>query len=398
MRVAGPRITTQGQTRTWTCDLRLDGGGRSALWFAIPDEHCDLLSDRLDAALVALLIPAMERGEDLILEGVVTDELIHRSMRPAQAVLQTMFPQLALVDVHASETARATSRAEGVATGFSGGIDSFCILADHFYSDLPDHLRVNTLLFNNVGSHGSGGVRLFQQRLGRIRPLAQDLGLPIVAVDSNLDDQYRIGFQQSHSVRNAATAFLLQAGIGRFLYASALHFGQVSLQATYDIAYADAVLLPLLSTSSLHLESVGSEYRRVDKTGRVAQIDDSYRFLDVCVQVESQGTNCSRCWKCLRTLLTLEVSGDLDKYRGVFDLSTYRRHRHHYLSSALTSHDPLVREVLDFGRERGFALPTSARLRAPATRTSSAVARRVRQGTPAWLRSVVQRLQDRDPQ
>ena len=55
-------------------------------------------------------------------------------------------------------------------------------------------------------------------------------------------------------------------------------------------------------------------------------------MLDVCVanpdkRLALEKLNCSRCWKCTRTLLTLEALGRLDAFEKVFDLPYYRTHR-----------------------------------------------------------------------
>jgi hypothetical protein len=113
-------------------------------------------------------------------------------------------------------------------------------------------------------------------------------------VNSNVDAFYGkgLGNQQTHTLRNASVALLLQGGIGRYLYASSYNFKNVFVGATYSMAYSDTIALPLLSTEVLDAISVGSEYTRIEKTLRVAEIPDSYGTLDVCVSPKKAG-NCS---------------------------------------------------------------------------------------------------------
>src|SRR5438309_136737 len=87
------------------------------------------------------------------------------------------------------------------------------------------------------------------------------------------------------------------------------------------------LLLPLLGTERLECIASGGQYTRVDKTIRVARVDASTQFLDVCVNpwMATERLNCSGCWKCLRTQLTLAVLGELDRYDKVFDVGLYRR-------------------------------------------------------------------------
>jgi hypothetical protein len=130
------------------------------------------------------------------------------------------------------------------------------------------------------------------------------------------------------------------------------------------MAYSDTVALPLLSTGALEACSAGGEYTRVQKILRVAGIPDSYATLDVCVRSDNANAyaNCSACWKCLRTLATLEIAGCLERYSPSFDLDVYGRLRRGYFARLLGNRAPLWREVVAFARERNFSFPVSSRI------------------------------------
>ena len=343
--------------------------GDTALWYCLNDAHANLVSTLSDAPLLALLIPAMARGEDVYVEGAVSERLSYNLSGPYQHVLRTIIPQLQAVRVDAEEIVRAPNAAGGVATGFSAGIDSFCVLADHHYGSAAPGFRLTHLLFHNVGSHGEtdpdAAEQLFLDRSGRARATAARIGLPFVAVNSNLDSFYDEGmdFFMTHTLRNASVALLLQEGIGRYLYASAYQYGDLFVGPSDSISYSEPISLNMVSTDACDMISHGSEYSRVEKTLRVAEMEDSYDTLDVCVR-KQVGGNCSCCWKCLRTLLTLEVSGLTERYASVFDLAVYRKHRTPFITKVLRSNDPLLREIAQFAQQRDFRFPTSARFHA----------------------------------
>lgn len=339
--------------------------GDSLLWFRVDQEYGHLLSERADAALVGLLIPAMMRGENIVVDGSISESLSYSIRHGVQAVLRTIMPAAQFIEIDCPNIEQDRPGPGAVATGFSGGVDSYCALHDHLFGDVESSFRVTLLLFNNVGSHGAGAERLFKERYDRLRPLADQMGLPFVAVDSNLDSFYCSGkalnFEQTSTMRNAATALLLQAGISRFLYASAYHFRQIYVAPTSAIAHTDPVLLPLLSTRKTDLCSVGSEYTRVEKTMLVAEVPLAYHSLDVCVDPEGGG-NCSRCWKCMRTMLTLESAGKLENFKSAFNIEEFRRHRSRYLVDVLSSRDPLMEEVREFMRIKGISIAVGLRL------------------------------------
>lgn len=366
-------------------------GGAGLLWYRLPAEYGDLLSDRSDAPLVALLIPAMHAGEDIEVEGPVSARLFYNLNGGYQAVLRSLMPFLRRVAIRAAGIAAAGPRASGVATAFSGGIDSFCVLADHHHARPPEGFRLTHLLFSNTAFRGEAGERLFRERYESLRCHAARTGLPFVPVNSNVAEFYRKGLGNllTHTQRNVSVGHLLQRGIGRFLYASGFTYADVHVRPTHSMAYADAVTLPLLSTDGLDAVSAGGEYTRVEKTLKVAELPDTWTALTVCAGSAGAG-NCSTCWKCLRTLLTLDVGGVLDRYAAVFDLAAYRRRRNAYIGKVWSSRDPLHREIVQLARQRNYRVPASSQiyrwLWLPLNRLNERALRRGHD-RPAWLRA-----------
>ena len=344
--------------------------GNATLWYSLHESFSDLVSNSCDAPLVALLIPAMATGEDIHIDGKISERLFYNLTRPYQRLLRQYIPTLHLVRINADNVSSdQTNRAAGVATGFSGGIDSYCVVADHYFSKVLDGFRITHLLFNNVGSHGRGGEKLFRERYYRLLPVTEQLGLPFIMTNSNLPYFYDQGLnhQKTHTLRNASVALLLQGGIGRYMYASAYNYKDILIRPYHDLTRCDAISVPLLSTEMLDSFSTGSEYTRVEKTLRVAEVMPSYSSLDVCANPNNTTgyTNCSTCSKCLRTLATLEIAGLIDHYSGVFDLNAYRSRRDVYFAKLLGSHTPLQKEIVQFAKQRNYSFPISARLAQP---------------------------------
>ena len=362
MRIGPPRIDRDELGTVYRVEVESQAGP-AELWFRVRDEHADLISDRADAALLALVLPAMAAGEDLHVEGRVAARLHHQLSGPFQAVMRHVVPSLRPIRIHATDIDTPGSRASGVATAFSGGVDSFAVLADHHYDDPPPGFRLTHLVFANVGSNGPAGNLLFHRRYDRLAPAVARMGLPFVAVDSNLMAFYgAVSFKHSYTVRNAAVSFLLQRGIGRAYHAAGTVLGGPPPQLPIkDIAYFDPEILPMLSTEALDALWVGGESKRVEKTLRVAEIEDSYTVLDVCVRNDRPG-NCSTCKKCVRTLLTLEIAGLLDRYAEIFDLDAFRRRRHWRVARILRTGYMNSLEIRELARERGYRFPLRERL------------------------------------
>ena len=184
MRIGKPQVFEEKQQVVYCVNVASQGSNET-LWYAIQAEHAALLSGLSDAALVALLIPAMMRGEDIHLEGTISAKLHYNLSRPLQKILRHLIPSLHPISIHADtlDDGPAT-RASGVATGFSGGIDSYCLMADHFFGEVAPQYKVTHLLFNNLGTRSEPE---FRERYRRVLPLPRRFGLAFLATDSHLD-------------------------------------------------------------------------------------------------------------------------------------------------------------------------------------------------------------------
>jgi hypothetical protein len=343
--------------------------GEKCLWFSVPIEAAPLLNDRVDAALVALLMPAMSLGQDVVIDGPISDELVWNARGEVQEILRRLRPELAAVEIDINNPMPPLPPGTAVATGYSAGVDSYATLARfHFSNDVPSILRVTHLLYNNVGSHGHGqrGSALYRDRLDLLRPNALSTGLPLIDVDSNLDDFYLaagLAFQPSHSMRNAAVVHLLSAGVRHYFYASSVPYDDIACAATFDLGFGDPLLLPFLSTRSLTLQPSGTEMDRSAKTALVAEIPHTYERLDVCVE-SRDGTNCSECWKCHRTMLTLDLLGALPKYDKVFKTPRNPCWKEEHIVQALMQDMPSARSIVRLYDERvGISFKSRAEAR-----------------------------------
>ncbi len=335
-----------------------------ALWFNIPKAYRSFISDSLDAALVALLLPAMRRKENIILKGPVSEKLLYNCRLNVQAFYKLFLKNIDIVDIKAESIVNDKPGSNNVFTGFSGGVDSFTTLQDHFYDQqVMPGFKITHLLFNNVGSHSSNDSRLINEKYSRLKKLADSHDLPLINIDSNMHEFYAgFNFLQTHILRNSSVVLLLQKGIGRYLYSSDSHYYQISIKKfNSSMAHGDFLALPMLSTESTEILNTGSHYYRVDKIAKLTSETDTYQYLDVCID-EADANNCSACYKCLRTLLSLEVLGKLYLYENIFDLTVYQKNRFRFIYSLFRSNNVHDKEILKLAKKEGFVFPWTARL------------------------------------
>jgi hypothetical protein len=114
-------------------------------------------------------------------------------------------------------------------------------------------IRIHPPIISERGSHGQSehGRKVFRDRFARLENVTRDcFALPLIAGDSKPDDFVGMDFQLTHTIRSAAVALLFQKLAAKNLYSSTVHFRDCRLRPSYDIGYADAIGVPLLSTES----------------------------------------------------------------------------------------------------------------------------------------------------
>lgn len=363
MELSNLEIVNAGAETRARCEVSW-AGGRDVLWYAVDRRHEPFLAtDRYDGFVVGLLLKAMAAGEDLEVRGTVSERLAFNLSNYYAFIVAETSAGLRPVRVHAERLDDGASRVRpaGVGTGFSAGVDSFAVLHDHYVAERRPGWRVTHLLFNNVGSHGDrdpdAARRLFHQRYEAVRGWPEHAGLEFVRVDSNLGELLRMDFEETHTPRNLSVALLLQGLLGRFYYASTFRYRDCFVGPTYDMAFSDPFAVHLLSTETLDCLSTGGQHSRVEKTALVARVPGATRWLNVCTNVAAGGRNCSTCAKCCRTLLTLEMLGELDEFAGVFDLAAWRRIRNRYVSSEVLARgrsSPFTIEIREHAARHGY--------------------------------------------
>jgi hypothetical protein len=74
--------------------------GEKTLWYSLDKLYYDLVSELSDAYLVALLIPAMALGEDIYIEGTISEKLFYNLSFPLQKILQEIIPTLKIINLY----------------------------------------------------------------------------------------------------------------------------------------------------------------------------------------------------------------------------------------------------------------------------------------------------------
>lgn len=354
------------------CTARVTLDGREQpLTFRRYGDHPDLArrTDTFDPFAVALLVPAMLRGEPLVVEGDV-DEVLLGSLRGlVQQALRVMAPGWRHVTVEAGARPAPTSTdwTRGAAAAMSGGVDSMHLVRHRLLDPAtPALLRVRTLVHHHVGAHGDDD-RVFEEQYGHARRVADRLGVPIVGARCSLTAAFQgLGFIHTVTPRNVAASMTLDHLFTAFHYASTEPLGErPKMNDLGGISILDAILLPLFNTTSTAWLPFGGDATRLRKTTEVLGDERLRGDLLVCVRgyrTDRRNLNCGRCYKCARVLLQAEADGCLDEVAATFDLEAARRGRTHSLLRLVRrSLGPWQNandtDLLAYLHDRGFPFP-----------------------------------------
>ncbi|MGL4866634.1 MAG: hypothetical protein ACRC4T_26365 [Cetobacterium sp.] len=330
------------------------------LWFELDNEYEEYVSiENSDAALVSLLVLAMENGENIEIEGKVSEKLYYSLSNYIIPALNLANKKFKKIRIEAKIlNSKKLYNSNNIGTGISCGIDSLSTV----YTNIGK-FRVNYFSFLNVGSHGDfGGEKarlIFNERYNLVTKYPTKN--KIIKIDSNISDILRVNFQSTHTLRSIGAILNLQSLFKSYYYASAYRFENFHLENSNDIGTYDTLLLPLLSTETTIFYSSVSQYTRVERTDIVSNFKESYNHLNVCVAPLSEdGTvkNCSICFKCLRTELTLDLLGKLRLYKNVFSLEKYYEQKDKYIGYILYSYkfDLMSRDIYNLLIEKNFKI------------------------------------------
>ena len=364
--------TQEGTTLSAAVSFR---GMDDECFYSVPAKYADFAdTGSSNCFLVGMLYPAMRYGEDIHVEGTVSARLLYNLNEYLIPLMVICDSRLKRIRVTAESTDdRGSSGAKAVGTGFSGGIDSFATIYEHFAKPSPEGFKLTHLFFFNVGAHGipknPGDMeaieRQFHARYEKLSGFPEESGLPFVPVNSNVHKFHPWGHLEVATFATVSAVMFLQRGIRRYYLASSGHTYRQLWKFLGDGGRPDAIervnmmLLPWLSTEVLDLVDDGNLYARSAKTELVAGYPPAAKYLNVCYGHDTLDTNCSVCPKCARTLLTLEILGRLDAFGGVFDIPRYKREvRRRLIAETVVGErrNLFAKHLMDLARERGVDL------------------------------------------
>jgi len=330
-----------------------DVGGAIAgkLWYRLPTEIDPSAESMADALFPVGLVYAMATDGVLELDAPVSDHMLERADDIQDILLMwhgdTLRRAQIKVDGRGADT---VTPADGVASCFSGGLDSFFTL--HERAD-----QISTLVYAHGFDIPLSRQDLYDTTASHLRRIAAEAGKNLIEIATNLKSlPGPLSWSRIlHGPAIASLAMLLGSQHGTMLVPATHTYVDLFPWGTHPL------LDPLWSTERVKVVHQGAYATRVQKT--VTLVDDrlAQEHLRVCWK-NTGDYNCNVCEKCNRTKVALRLAGALEKFRtfdNVVDVEALSRMRignHNSYAFAVENRD-FAREVGD--REIETALDTA---------------------------------------
>lgn len=280
----------------WRVSSRVAG---QEAWF----ESADLqLFPNPECFLGAFLIPALHHGATLRIDAPLDHAWLANGTKLTE-VLSTWwgYPREQAI-VAAGTTVGEASSTGATGLCFTAGIDSFhCLLSGSepvdflvfvhgFDVPLRDTTRMSALARN-------------------LEAVARTTAKPLVTVRTNLREHrlFRsVSWDRTHGGALAAVGHVLAPALSRLLIAASWPYPQVHAWGSHWM------IDHLWSSSRLDVRPERTERTRWSKCALIGDHPLVRRHLHVCWKNAARTGNCSRCEKCLRTMLMLSCHGHLN--------------------------------------------------------------------------------------
>ena len=331
-------------------DIKYDKSVR-VLYYEVDCEYEKFLNvETADCFVLGLLHSCMNEKLNIDCEVPITEQLLFQLKNFYIPVISKNMPDLFPIELNAVGVPALEHMGSAVATGNSGGVDSFYTIVR--YLNENEEYKLTHLLFNNISTEDDDEKRIrawFEKEKREKDQIAKELGLQSIFLYSNL-----FSFYQSHFIYNyyyaaqyISAPYALIKLIGKYYYSSSCSFSDFTINHKKMASGSNFDLLAIdcFSTRNLRVYSTGSETGRIQKTIAISNNNVANRHLQVCAVeqnkqymdnlVKVEKLNCGKCRKCVRTVTTLYSIGQLNRFEDVFDLSLFYNNKDKYIARGL---------------------------------------------------------------
>jgi hypothetical protein len=282
------------------------------LWYRVPNEFAKHLTLQSDAFLVPGLLAAGFFGEDVEVRGVVSPRLAY-NIEEYKYLLQFDSPgEMKPFDIKYNHLESIQAEPRAVGTTFSGGVDSLFTVWKHLpqNQDILEFQITHGLIIKGF-SLVNRDMKLFKQQTERLNNALMEHNIKLVTLETNMVSIIlpRMNIRKYYGPVLIGSALSLGKLFCRFYIPSSNDYWQLKNRTSSTSPLSDK----FLSSDTLDISHHGATYRRVDKIKAFSGWKVAQQNLTICSYAIMDGYlhNCSRCEKCIRTMLPIFALGNM---------------------------------------------------------------------------------------
>ena len=279
---------------------------RKLLWYHLPTTYSQTLTKTCDPFLLAILFTAMRSSTDVFVHGQVSQSLL-RNLEEFQAAWNCWRPdKYTRIEIMAEDEQEKEkiNNSNAAVLAFSGGVDS-CFSAWRHHTGSCGRLRQNLQAAMLV--HGFDipidEKDTFNRTAQNAGKMLKSLGIELITVATNFRE-LGDNWEDAHGAAIASSLMLLQNGYSAGLIASTEPYNNLVLPWG-----SNPVTDKLMSSDGFQIIHDGAAFTRSDKVREISNWPEALQYLRVCWEGEQKDRNCSRCEKCIRTILNFRTLG-----------------------------------------------------------------------------------------
>jgi len=304
MKIKNVQIKTEGETVFLTADCVVRYSGIDTIYFKFDKKYKDFIAADASPFAAALLIPSMKLGQDLIIEGEISEKLYQGLQEIMKTVLSWNIG-LRSIKIIANNLVKDNFNATKTAAFFSGGVDSF-------YTYIKNKESGDNNISHFILARGYDicldDQKLWDMTCKTIEDVAEEENIEIIKVESNIRsfiDPIMI-WDYVHGGCLAALGLCLRRELKQLFIASSYTHDQLFPWGSHPhIDYH-------WSTETLIFCHDGADTSRVEKVKFIGKNPLVQRNLRVCYLNTGKTFNCGTCDKCIRTMINLRIAGSLE--------------------------------------------------------------------------------------
>lgn len=298
------RVEGNGNIST-SAVIEIPNHHRWNLWYRIPIEYQERLTESCDPFMIATIFLAMKHRANVTVHGEVSPSLLS-NLTEFQAAWTSWRPQkYQPIAIGADLEKEAPIHPENrVIAAFSGGVDSSFTIWRHRTKQcgrLTQNLQASLMI------HGFDipleSPHFFKQAVERGGKMLASLGVELIPLATNFR-QLSLNWEESFGTGIASCLTLLQGCYSQGIIASS--FPYEALSFPYG---SNPVTDRLLSSQAFSILHDGASFNRIEKIRELVSWQEALQYLRVCWQGPNPDRNCSSCEKCIRTILIFRLIG-----------------------------------------------------------------------------------------